>query len=185
MTLRRASFAACALFALLFATMPVVLTAAPTSAVDPVVEAVPPRGELWPLTPLADDSFGVSVRALALRREVRMFQWRAETDVDGSVRWSQAWAPERIAIPAALRDDGHINPERMPFQGATWRASTVELDGRTVDPSLYAHFDDWEPFSIDAASLPPNLAASFSSVDGCVHSGEDAANPVVGDLRIC
>lgn len=146
---------------------------------------VPPRGELWPLEPLVDETFGVSTRALALRRDVRMYQWRATTDIDGSVSWSEAWLDEAVGTPPALRDAGHANPGRLPFHGVTWRATKVELDGHPVDASLYAHFEDWTPLAMDASSLPPNLAASFVSVDGCLYSGGEPAAPAIGDLRIC
>ncbi|HPF73721.1 MAG: hypothetical protein H7A20_03690 [Rhodanobacteraceae bacterium] len=149
------------------------------------VDSSPPRGELWPLQPLSDDSFAVSTRALALRRDVRMYQWRAETGVDGSVRWSREWADALLETPAALKDDEHVNPGVMPFRGATWRASAVELDGHPVEPALYSHFEDWTPLAVAADTLPPNLAASFREVDGCLYSGEDASVPAIGDLRIC
>jgi len=159
--------------------------AVPVAADGQALEESPPRGELWPLQALADETFAVSSRALALRRDVRMYQWRAETGVDGSVSWSREWSAESVRVPTALRDGEHVNPESMPFRGAAWRATAVMLDGHPVDASLYAHFDDWTRLAVDATSLPPNLAASFTSADGCVYSGEDAATPAIGDLRIC
>ncbi|MCB1559734.1 MAG: hypothetical protein KDI75_01335 [Xanthomonadales bacterium] len=185
MRLQPALIVAWALLALSAGRFPVVHAAASTASAGPATKTVAPRGELWPLASLTDESFGVSVRALALRREVRMYQWRAQTGTDGSVSWSREWSSERIVIPAALRDADHVNPGRMPFPSAAWRASQVELDGHLVDTGLFAHFNDWQPHPVDTTSLPPNLAASFSGDEGCIHSGRDAAKPAIGDLRIC
>ncbi len=105
--------------------------------------------------------------------------------MDGSVSWSQAWADQRIELPAALSDETHANPADIPFHSVTWRAAAVELDGHPVDASLYAHFEDCKPLAVDIAALPPNLAASFSGAHGCLYSGGDIMKPAVGDLRIC
>jgi len=163
------------------------LASAAVPAADAASDNDPPsrRGELVPGQPMQDATFGVSAEALALRREVRMFQWHSKIGEGGATVWDRGWFDEPQRIDPAVSDDSHRNPARLPFPMKEWRAKAVELDGYPVDGSVWANLDDWQPLPVAVSALPPNLAASLHDDGGCLFSGADSAVPVVGDVRIC
>jgi hypothetical protein len=157
---------------------------APTAFAQPVdtdarIGAV--AGELAASEPLTDPDFGVAVRALALRRTVEMWQWQRTDGVPGAASYQALWSQQ--AIDSSAFDRTHRNPT-MPFASAQWWSDSTLLNGRPVGPALLATLDGWQTQAAQVDLLPANLAAIFAVEGGMLYSGNDSAQPQIGDLRV-
>ncbi len=106
--------------------------------VDPEMEGqlVHMTGKATTEDVLADDQFGVSVKAIALNRKTEMYQWVEESHttekkkLGGSVEktttytYKQEWRD--VAIDSSdFKESGHDNPGSIEFPSAEMRASNV------------------------------------------------------------
>ena len=131
--------------------------------------------------PVRDAQLGVSATAAVLLREVELYQWREHCA--GSVcNYDTGWG-----APADSRKfreaKGHENPP-APFATAVFVAPGLKLGAFGVDATLLVAQHAPQPYSVSDAGLPPNLAASFSAVNGALYAGGDPAQPQVGMLRV-
>lgn len=138
-------------------------------------------GELAASEPLIDPDFGVAVRALGLRRTVKMWQWQRTDSVPGAAGYQAQWSQQ--SIDSRAFDRAHRNPT-MPFASAQWWSNSALLNGRPVSPELLATLDGWQTQAARVDLLPANLAAIFAVEDGMLYSGNDSAQPQIGDLRV-
>ena len=127
-----------------------------------------------------DPDFNQSADALLLRRDVAMFQWQ-QVDVGYPV-YELEWQDGRVDSAAFARPDGHANPT-LPVQPMLYPAPRVRLDGFILDPALVERIPGHVAHPVDAAALPPNLAATFSAYAGELYSG-DPRRPRLGDVRL-
>lgn len=132
--------------------------------------------------PPRDPQLGVSADTPILFRHVEMYQWR-EQCAGANCRYATEWSAQPIDSHKFRTPAGHENPA-PPFASARFVAGEIHLGAFTADPELAAAQLNSVDFPVQAASLPPNLAASFHDVDGVLYAGGDPAHPVVGALRV-
>lgn len=145
---------------------------------------------------LADETFGVEREALALRRQVEMYQWRErketreEKQVGGSTReitrysYEKVWDDEPIASNGFREEAQHRNPDDMPYRDESWRAADIRIDGFRLGTEAAAEVGGWEDLDAAQVALPENLAASFRAANGWFVTSESPSQPQVGDLRV-
>jgi len=138
-------------------------------------------GELAASESLIDPDFGVAARALGLRRTVEMWQWQRTDSVPGAASYQAKWSQQ--SIDSSAFDRAHRNPT-MPFASAQWWSNSALLNGRPVSPELLGTLDGWQTQAARVDLLPANLAAIFAVEDGMLYSGNDSAQPQIGDLRV-
>lgn len=133
--------------------------------------------------PPRDEQFGISANTVLLRRLVTMYQWIEHCD-GATCRYEQGWSPESIDSSKFRVPAGHRNPP-MPFAEKIFYAGEVKdpTTGRDYVPKNF-HLRGIASFPVEAAQLPPNLAATFNVSDGVLYAGGDAAHPQIGTLRI-
>lgn len=140
-------------------------------------------GKLQIQKPPHDTQLGVVADdAVILFRKVEMYQWQEHCDGAGC-GYDNAWSDRHIDSSKFRERAGHENP-LAPFADARFAAGEVKLDELNVDPELILSQHPAIDYAVKANALPPNLAASFSVVDGVLYAGGDAAHPQVGTLRI-
>ncbi|HTI96870.1 MAG TPA: TMEM43 family protein [Rudaea sp.] len=131
--------------------------------------------------PVRDAQLGVSAAAAVLLRNVEMYQWR-EHCAGAACKYDTGWG-----APSDSRKfreaKGHENPS-APFATAAFVAPGLKLGAFAVDSALLAAQHAPQAYPVSDAGLPPNLAASFSAVNGALYAGGDSAQPQVGMLRV-
>jgi len=109
-----------------------------------------------------DELFGISEKALMLRRTVEMFQWE-ETKSEGNndsneqedtFSYQRVWSPEVISSAGFSESKSHHNPGHMPYEGKTITASHVTIGDFTLSDSLVKKMKNFEPFPADSLYIP-------------------------------
>lgn len=173
-------------------------------AVDPALDGRRVRVSGWLESGqiLRDPVLGVSADAVALIREVEMYQWqetfpaaglrrrRGNPDAAGAPRYRAVWSARRIASEK-FRAAGHYrNPRTWPLRATAWRAGQLRLGAFRPDPALVdigaggamrqrlplgvAHLD----------GLPPELRARATDRQPDWLYIGDPLMPEIGDLRV-
>ncbi len=137
---------------------------------------------------VSDSTFGVSMKALRLRRNVEMYQWKekSKTRKRGKKKiteytYSKVWSKTRINS-SGFKQSGHTNPSSMPYSNKKWQAGKVTVGAFTLSKSLVDDINDW-------TDLPPSEAKnkpSRATIDGSylfIGSGS-LATPRIGDVRV-
>ncbi len=161
------------------------------SPVDPANEGgfVHIAGQATTQETLADDLFPVKAQALRLTRIVEMYQWqesvRKRSGKPNTYSYEKDW--HRNWIPSELFTDqnGHANPNSMPFGSADLVAKTITLGDFELGDAFKRKIETIL-FPVTAehlATMDPAFAQRFTLAGGILHSG-DPATPRVGDLRI-
>jgi len=148
---------------------------------------------------LEDPQFHVSARAIRLRRLVKMYQWREQSQTQtrkklggGEERvttstYSQDWSDRPIDSSHFKNPDGHQNPRTFPFEEWSADAGTVKLGAFRLPASLVSQIDRAEPLPVGDAerdALPPDLKDRLKVDNGRYYRGKDPANPEVGDVTV-
>ncbi len=148
------------------------------------------RGALAASGVLRDPDFGVEAEGLALRRQVEMYQWKETSrgKKDGEKRepprYEKTWDDELIEHAGFVEPRGHENPSRMPFDEWRQRAPDPRLGAFALSQPVVDELMRWETLAVDAALLPPNLAASLRADGEYLTSAESLTTPAIGDVRI-
>jgi hypothetical protein len=144
--------------------------------------AIPLHGMLEIRKPPRDAQLGIAADAVILLRIVELYQWQERCD-GAHCSYAKAWSQAHIDSRRFRNPAGHENPQ-APFADATFKAGEVRLGDLDVDADLVAASHPAVDYPVRDRALPPNLAATFSVVDGVLYAGGDPAHPQVGTLRI-
>lgn len=153
----------------------------PQPAANAAVVPITTNGKLVIRRPARDAQLGIAVEAPVLVRIVEMYQWTEHCD-GANCRYEKAWSGPHIDSGKFRVAEGHQNPS-APFADARFVAGEIRLGELIVDPKLlegHATVD----YPVKADALPPNMAATFSVVDGILYAGGDAAHPQAGTVRV-
>lgn len=142
-----------------------------------------------------DELFGISEKAIALRRTVEMFQWEEikseETNDSNEPKYTfsyqRVWSPEVISSADFSESKSHHNPGHMPYEGETITASHVTVGDFTLSDSLVKKIKNFEPFPADSLYIPRFPAALKKRVqihEGAYYVSSDPIDPDIGDLKI-
>jgi transmembrane protein TMEM43 len=140
------------------------------------------HGKLQVLKQPRDPDLGITVPEVALLRNVSMYQWQEHCNGD-DCSYALAWSAQHIDSTKFHSPAGHEN-KRPPFFNARFFAGELRLGDVAIDPAILTEQHAPVDYPIDSAALPPNLAATFSVVDGLLYAGGDPAHPTAGMLRI-
>ncbi len=146
---------------------------------------------------LADTEMGVSVQAIALLREVEMYQWkessRSETrkklgggeETVTTYSYNKEWSPRTLDSSSFKQPEGHGNPGQMTFQATTFRAGNVKLGAFKLPDFLVGKITGKTPLNLGSDVRPPVTQAgpAIKQTNG-FYFGRDPNSPRVGDLRM-
>jgi len=177
------------------------IVSSPAGSVDASKEGklVHMSGAIATEQPVADEELAVQATAVKLIRTVEMYQWKEEQKSETrkklgggeetvtTYNYTKAWADGRIDSSQFKHPEGHENPEASQFESKTFVADPVKVGAHKLSPEQLGKLNDAVDFPIEPAgaeNLPADLQNSFSVTDGKFYSGEDAASPALGDVRI-
>ena len=143
---------------------------------------------------IRDPQFGVSVRALRLRRTVEMYQWREEarsegwtvppggTDRPPSTTVSRVWS-ERLVDSSGFSDPvQRRNPPSMPVRSEERVVGRATLGAFTLSSELVLRVDRFE--AVQPETLPPGAPHGLHVDRGGFFLGTNPSRPEVGDVRV-
>lgn len=146
---------------------------------------------------LADDTFGISSKALRLRRDVEMFQWKESkdstekkklgggTDTTTTYSYDKAWSSKAIDSGAFKHPEDHQNPASMAYSSEEKTAADATLGAFKLSPSLLGKIDNFRPITVAADHPVPTAPGKKIQIDtNGFYVGFYPASPQVGDLRI-
>jgi Transmembrane protein 43 len=153
-------------------------------------------GPLASTATLSDGDTGVTVQgAVALRRQVEMYQWRESssssttTNLGGSqttqttYSYNRVWSDTAIDSGRFRQSGGHANPA-MPIAGRSIVAPEARLGGfRLAEPQLRL-LPANEALPVDGATLRPVAGRRTQASGQGIYVGGDPSSPSIGDLRI-
>lgn len=130
-----------------------------------------------------DSDFNLTVNTPVLIRHVDMFQWR-EISIGDSVHYELDWVDHLVDASQFKHPEGHGNPSGFPLRSKRFVASLVQMGGFRLGPTLVRALPGTSPVTPDPASLPANLAASFSKYQHYLVTSTNPADPRLGDVRV-
>jgi hypothetical protein len=144
-----------------------------------------------------DQSLGVSVDALALRRVVEMYQWKESRDSKeekkfggGSetvteYKYSTEWNDDPIDSSDFRYTESHENPTEWPLRSDEFSAQTASLGGFALSATARGSVGNWRRLEPGSALRFPKAFGEFRSIGGgALYLGGNPEQPEVGDVRI-
>lgn len=149
-------------------------------------------GALKTSKPLYDPSYGLSIRAVKLKRHVEMYQWveheeSKEYEENGEVKketkytYNTEWKSELVNSRNFDREIGHKNPSAMAVESFTAVAPDIQVGAYFLSKDLVDKIDNFKQMSLSRLEDPH--ADVIRSGDYFFHS-ENPRRPEVGDLRV-
>jgi hypothetical protein len=148
---------------------------------------------------LRDSLLRVEQVAVALIREVEMYQWQEDQRTETRTRagggeervttysYRPVWSSRHIDSSRFNQAGTHRNPSQFPIPAETWRAANVSLGAYRLSPGLIAQIGHGAPVALgpdNIAGLPERLRErARHDQPNQLYIG-DPMMPEVGDLRI-
>jgi hypothetical protein len=146
---------------------------------------------------LTDPVFGVSDKALRLRRKVEMYQWQESSESETKKKlgggtetvttysYSKSWSDSVIRSSGFKKPEGHENPGTMPYVSEEQTANQVTLGAFQLSDSQIRRINQFKTLVVrEDTPLPENLKGRIRIQENGFYLGDDPASPQIGDLRI-
>ncbi|NXB30260.1 TMM43 protein, partial [Eulacestoma nigropectus] len=149
-------------------------------------------GALSTSKPLFDPSYGLSIQAVKLKRNVEMYQWveyedSKEYEENGEIKketkysYNTEWKSEVVNSRNFDREIGHKNPSAMAVESFTAVSPNVQVGSLVLSKGLVDKIDDFTQLGLSHLEDPH--ADVTRGRDYFYHS-DNPRHPEVGDLRV-
>ncbi|CAH1784094.1 unnamed protein product, partial [Owenia fusiformis] len=141
---------------------------------------------------LRDDTYGVAVHAVKLKRNVEMYQWvehehkreineGSNTRTETTYSYSQEWRSDVVNSGSFSSPYNHQNPNSMPVQTSMKQANEVQVGNFYLSTNLLSKLSGFKKLMPREAPKDPSIFL----LDGTFYHGSgQLTNPQVGDLRV-
>ncbi|NWZ38605.1 TMM43 protein, partial [Brachypodius atriceps] len=149
-------------------------------------------GALSTSKPLFDPSYGLSIQAVKLKRNVEMYQWveyedSNEYEEDGEIKketkysYNTEWKSEVVNSRNFDREIGHKNPSAMAVESFTAVSPNVQVGSFVLSKGLVDKIDDFKQLSLSHLEDPH---ADVTRRGDYFYHSDNPRRPEVGDLRV-
>ncbi|NXH97340.1 TMM43 protein, partial [Pachycephala philippinensis] len=149
-------------------------------------------GALSTSKPLFDPSYGVSIQAVKLKRNVEMYQWveyedSKEYEENGEIKketkysYNTEWKSEVVNSRNFDREIGHKNPSAMAVESFTAVSPNVQVGSFVLSKGLVDKIDDFKQLSLSHLEDPH---ADVTRGGDYFYHSDNPRRPEVGDLRV-
>ncbi|NWH32258.1 TMM43 protein, partial [Chloropsis hardwickii] len=149
-------------------------------------------GALSTSKPLFDPSYGLSIHAVKLKRNVEMYQWveyedSKEYEEDGEIKketkysYNTEWKSEIVNSRNFDREIGHKNPSAMAVESFTAVSPNVQVGSFVLSKGLVDKIDDFKQLSLSHLEDPH---ADVTRGGDYFYHSDNPRRPEVGDLRV-
>ncbi|TGN14707.1 TMEM43 family protein [Leptospira ilyithenensis] len=139
---------------------------------------------------ISDSTFGIEVGALALSRDVEMYQWEEKVmekeDKTKTYSYNAEWSASRVNSSNFEQKKDHVNPA-FPYESDTIRPSSVSLGNLNFSQALIKSISPNSDLEYDSATvtrLKAKLSANAQIHDGQIYIGKNPLSPEIGDVRV-
>lgn len=136
---------------------------------------------------LKDDTFGIAVKAVKMKRNVEMYQWKESCKTDDNDKttctYEKVWE-SKLLDSSEYKEAGHTNPTDMLYESEVYIANDVKLGAFTLPDELVKSLGYDKKKTNDELTNEYNNSKENIKVDGKYLTNVNADGPVVGDLRI-
>ncbi len=148
---------------------------------------------------ISDSEFPITVEAVALKREVEMYQWKEDqqsetreklgggTETVTTYDYSRDWSSTVIDSSRFEQTGGHENPGSMPYQSEETFSTDVTVGAFALSDGLIRQIRNFQTHSLNDEffdELPSNLQERSQMQGSTLYIGENPGSPEVGDVRI-
>ena len=150
---------------------------------------------------LTDPDFGISAKALELRRQVEMYQWKEHVKTEtrkkigGGQETVKTYTYEKVWTGDVIKSsefhergrDEYKNPGSKPVPDRDQKVKVVKFGAFELSPGLVSMIEDKKPLAVTtemASRLPEVTRKKYRVEEGMYYLSQDPGSPAIGDLRI-
>lgn len=139
-------------------------------------------------TELTDSKFGISEKAVKLKRIVEMYQWTesCETDDDDkeTCSYKKEWS-DSVVDSSEFKKAGHENPSSMKLEDSEYTASNVKVGAFELPERLIGALSYNKDYNNEKLTEQyKNTVEGYVVNEKYITNSVDVTDPQVGDLRI-
>ncbi len=144
-----------------------------------------------------DPITGVTVQALALKREVEMYQWVEKekretvnktgggTETRTTYSYHTDWDDDQVDSSSFYRTDGHENPTDWPIRSERFQSDNATVGAFTLGAGAREELSGWASVNVGLAIEFPDTFGEFQRIsDNEFYLGANPKDPQVGDMRV-
>lgn len=139
------------------------------------------------LNELRDDTFGINVKAVKLRRKVEMYQWEEDCEEDDNgnknCTYEKVW-DSKLLDSSEYTESGHNNPSDMPYESEEYLSDDVKLGSFIIPEELVKKLSYDKKKANDDLMNEYNNSKEEIKVDGKYLTNVKENTPEIGDIRI-
>ncbi|WP_269524222.1 TMEM43 family protein [Coraliomargarita parva] len=144
----------------------------------------------------SDPLFKVEVPALALNREVEMYQWKEKTSKETKKKlgggtetvttydYTKSWSAQHIDSSRFKHPQEHANPSEIRFRNESFVAIPVQLGAFTLTTSQIRMIGTSETYTFPSDYSPPSNLGEHTQSPTTLYFGKNPDSPEIGDIRI-
>lgn len=145
---------------------------------------------------LRDSQFPVSSNALALRRSVKMYQWRENKSSEKRKKlgggeetvttysYEKTWSSSLIDSSRFKKSSSHRNPGRMLFENRNVTARNATIGAFRLTSGQVGGIQNYEALTAEAGSELPRTGKPIHASQGGYYIGNNESAPEIGDMII-
>ncbi len=155
-------------------------------------------GDLEVDGPVEDPTFGISAKAVHLKRTVEMYQWHEDKDTkkvkrNGETKkkttysYEKSWDSDLVNSSSFKKSSGHQNPKEMPYDSNVFRPDEVRLGEFMVADELLEELNTEKPLPLEKKDLEgiPEAHRDTAQVrQNRIYIHGAPRSPKVGDVRV-
>ncbi|QGJ70254.1 Hypothetical protein PBC10988_19490 [Planctomycetales bacterium 10988] len=161
--------------------------------------AVHVTGDLSVKSNLQDETFGLSVPAVKMRRRVVLYQWEetvaneARSQLGGTIqnvqdaRYRKVWHRNIIPSQGFLVKRSPENPKAKTIEDQEYLAKEVQLGDYTLAISMLDNLQQYKPLPrkyLQKEKVPAAMQASVHPIEGGWYIGNNPHVPQIGDMKV-
>jgi len=143
---------------------------------------------------LNDPDFNIYTNAIALNRNVLIYQWKetseeiTEKNLGGAetttttYSYSKNWVSNKINSDNFKKPEGHVNNSAYSYENSSYEAENVFIDSFKLSKEVIDNISNFETFALDSNSKNGSYKISSNTI--YLGSGNLENNPQIGDVKI-
>jgi len=143
---------------------------------------------------LNDPDFNIYTNAIALKRNVLIYQWeetseeKTEKNLGGAetttttYSYSKNWVSNKINSDNFKKPEGHVNNSAYSYENSSYEAENVFIDSFKLSKEVIDKISNFETFALDSNSKNGSYKISSNTI--YLGSGNLENNPQIGDVKI-
>ena len=135
-----------------------------------------------------DSKFGISEKAVKLKRIVEMYQWNESCETDDNDKqtcsYSKEWS-DKVVDSSEFKKAGHENPTSMKIESDEYVASNIKVGAFDLPERLVGSLNYNKDYNNEKLTEQyKNTVEGYVINEKYITNSSDVNDPQIGDLRI-